>query len=323
MTCELGKPFNNFTVTNIQSRSSESARFTYHVGRWALESNLSLPVLHPFAAAGCIKPDIRVVAQSKKATDSGEGTTFFSGSGWIGNSDRDVGCRTVPDGYELRVAGVGVFAVDADGGRIIVVEQDGDAALELVAEVIVGPALILAMALLGTFCLHASAVEVDGEAVLLVGESGAGKSTLGDQLARAGVGRRIADDVLPLTIEEGRAFCYPHYPQLKLSAEEQIASTVPERIPVLGIYNLQQVETTAAVLARRPEPREIVRRLIGHTVAARLFDARLLANHLRFCSALASTTRFFDLCYPHRCESIPEVLRLLRDQPQGRPGEGG
>ena len=320
MTCELGKPLETIIVTKSESKIPRSARSTYGVGRWAIESDLPLPALHPWAAARLTETTIRVVAQRKPTTGSGKGTTFYAGSGWIGSSDRAIECRTVPDGYELRVAGAGVFAVDADGGRIIVADRDQEAAPELVAEVIVGPALILAMALQGTFCLHASAVEVDGAAVLFVGESGAGKSTLGDQLARTGIGRRLADDVLPLTIEGGRAFCLPHYPQLKLSPQEQIDSTVPERIPVRGIYDLWQLGATDDLQVRRPAPREMVQRLIRHTVASRLFDRQLLANHLRFCSALASATRVFNLYYPHRRDSIPEVLRLLKDQPQGRPG---
>lgn len=67
----------------------------------------------------------------------------------------------------------------------------------------------------GTFCLHASAVSIDGQAVAFIASSTGGKSTLLSHLAARGH-EIITDDVLPLTLEEGGAVAHPGFPRIKM-----------------------------------------------------------------------------------------------------------
>ena len=67
--------------------------------------------------------------------------------------------------------------------------------------------------------LHASAVRVNGRAVLFCGSSGAGKSTLAAALAQRGY-PLVTDDVCTLSIgEAGAPVVYPDGRQLKFWAQ--------------------------------------------------------------------------------------------------------
>lgn len=109
----------------------------------------------------------------------------------------------------------------------------------LLAEMLLGPALTLALALQGTWCLHAGAVAVAGQGVAFVGESGVGKSTLAAYFdEQVPDSWRVADDVLPVTVEEDNLVAFPRYPQLGLPAQAQIGAVGPERLPIERIYLL-------------------------------------------------------------------------------------
>ena len=67
--------------------------------------------------------------------------------------------------------------------------------------------------------LHGSVIDLDGEAVIFLGNSGDGKSTTAAALHAAGY-RLINDDVAPITIDgDAPAFLQPGFPQIKMSRE--------------------------------------------------------------------------------------------------------
>jgi hypothetical protein len=67
-------------------------------------------------------------------------------------------------------------------------------------EAAVRAAGLLALAQRGVFVLHASAVHLDGDALVLLGASSAGKTTTARRLGREGL-RRIADDMIAIDLE--------------------------------------------------------------------------------------------------------------------------
>lgn len=104
---------------------------------------------------------------------------------WIHVSDDKTRVRIdVPD--------VAVFLVTR--GRQIEYARAGDATSGAFQSFLLGRVLAAALYQRGLFPLHGSAVEIDGQVVILLGERGAGKSTLAAALMRAGH-RLIADDV--------------------------------------------------------------------------------------------------------------------------------
>ena len=67
----------------------------------------------------------------------------------------------------------------------------------------------------GVFCLHASAVSIEGQAVAFIASSTGGKSTLLGHFAQAGH-EIITDDVLPLTLDETGIVAHPGFPRIKM-----------------------------------------------------------------------------------------------------------
>ena len=63
---------------------------------------------------------------------------------------------------------------------------------------------------------------------------------------------------------------------------------------------LEPLDGYAAVLA-----------LVRHTVAARLFTAELLRQHVDACARLAASADVVRLRYPHRHEALAQVKAAL------------
>lgn len=104
--------------------------------------------------------------------------------------------------------------MDREGTKIWVV-WPATSSLEDAASYLLGPVLGLALRLRGTTCLHASAVEIHGRAVIFPGEEGAGKSTTAAALARRGHAV-LSDDVVALAERDGAFFVLPAYPYISL-----------------------------------------------------------------------------------------------------------
>lgn len=240
-----------------------------------------------------------------------EDELLFRGPAWVGGSFREVDCRAGPRRYLLSIPGAGRFAIARDGDRLAAA-ADPTASAALFEEALVGPALILALALGGTVCLHASAVATPRGAVLLAGESGAGKSTLARHLAEtAGLGGLVADDIVPVRQDEGEVVALPAFPQLKLAADRQPGARHP-RLPLLRLYLLAAGE--GPPLACRLAPREAVLALVRQTVAAKLFAPDLLAWHLDAAASMATRGLVHRLGFRRRLEELPAIAReIARD----------
>ncbi|HVL04395.1 MAG TPA: hypothetical protein VM388_00260 [Acidimicrobiales bacterium] len=114
-------------------------------------------------------------------------------------SDRD-------GGYVLRFPGWFEAVVGADGRDIGVFELERWTGL---SRTLFGTVVPLALAARGCVALHASAVDVEGTALLLMGERGAGKSTLATALCLEGA-RLLADDITYLRLDsDGTAMVEP------------------------------------------------------------------------------------------------------------------
>ncbi|MGH9700627.1 MAG: HPr kinase/phosphorylase, partial [Candidatus Acidiferrales bacterium] len=111
-----------------------------------------------------------------------------------------------PDGMQ--------FWIDRGGTKIWAV-WPATSSLEDAASYLLGPVLGLVLRLRGTTCLHASAVEIHGRAVIFPGEEGAGKSTTAAALARRGHAV-LSDDVVALAERDGIFLVLPAYPYLSL-----------------------------------------------------------------------------------------------------------
>jgi hypothetical protein len=227
---------------------------------------------------------------------------FFDAEAWIAGGDRRVSCgQDGAGGYRLEVAGIGKFQVAAEGA----IRADALApgiTPEQLAETVLGPALILALALRAIYCLHAAAAANGDRAIGLLGVSGAGKSTLASRLAQLDAWRRVADDVLPVCCEAGMPFALPRFPQLKLTRADQVAA-MDGRLRLAAIYVLAPPGADPEAVAVRPlDGHAAIVALARHTVASRLFAPSLLSSHLAFCVEVAARVPIRSLEFP-RCEA--------------------
>ncbi|MGC9334109.1 MAG: hypothetical protein ACP5JJ_08180 [Anaerolineae bacterium] len=250
----------------------------------------------------------------REASGCRESVPVYQGPGWIGNRWRDLECWSGSDGYRVAVADVGVFAVAADGGAIFHMDADADLAHPLLVETVLGPPLMLALALQGTWCLHASAVLAGEHLIAFMGESGSGKSTLAAFLGAGGNGpwRRVADDIVPVVPRPEGLEALPRFPQLKLPADQQPAIGLPERLPLAAIYLLDEPKAGQTDVAIQPlAARQGMLSLIRHTVAARLFDRDLLERHMNFCADGVDKVPVRWLSFPRQFGLLPRVYDAL------------
>jgi hypothetical protein len=123
--------------------------------------------------------------------------------------------------FLLRVTGVGRFLVSQ--GREVTFESEHGDPQAACAAYLQGSIIGMLLNQRGGIVMHASAVAVDGKAVLFCGVSGAGKSTLAAALATRGHGM-ISDDVSLITFDAaGRPAVRSDARQLKL-ADSAIAA---------------------------------------------------------------------------------------------------
>jgi hypothetical protein len=298
------------------SREPRPARHpTLHGFRIAghdMVSDVPFPELAAFAAT--VPPDVRLPAVLEGASLVRERTgEVFRGPAWLCGSTREVTCSVTPRGYDLSVAGVGDFVVGPTGGQIDRTSGETSPSDPAVAETVLGPALTLALALHGTYCLHASAVLSPAGALLLLGPSGAGKSTLGSFLGGAGGGfAPLTDDITPVVMTAAGPEVWPHFPQLKLPADLQPARVAPERIPLRAAYVLDLPGPDAAedVSIDRLDPGRSLAVLVRHTVAVRLFGRSLMAAYLSLIGS-AWSMPLRPLSYPRRFETLSTVAAAI------------
>lgn len=278
----------------------------YRVAGAKLLTDFDLPVLRTYAAGG---PAVWSAEWDAPQADGGE--RVFGGLGLIVDGQRLVVCHASATGYRLAVEGIATYWIAPDGGRVTEVEIDGRCGPATRAMAALGAPLMLALALRGTFCIHASVVTCRGKMAAFIGESGQGKSTLARYLGHEGgpEWRRIIDDTLPVAPPRGdSATALPHFPQLKLPDEMQPSQLAPERLPLSAIYVLENAGETAIHPLRRSEA---ALALASQTVGSRLFGRALLAAHMNFCGELAARVPVRRLSYPRTFEALPAVRVAL------------
>jgi hypothetical protein len=92
-----------------------------------------------------------------------------------------------------------------------------------ITALLVGAGLATALHLRGIPILHASAVVVDGRAILVAGMTGAGKSTLAAALVRLGA-PLLAEDLAVLTFGENAIAVQAGYPRLRLCPDATLVA---------------------------------------------------------------------------------------------------
>lgn len=119
--------------------------------------------------------------------------------------------------HELRYESETTFVVDRAADRVWGSVQP-PLTNEDLATYFLGPVMGFILRQRRVTCLHASAVELQGQGVVFAGDAGHGKSTTAGALALRGV-PVMTDDIVPLELSEGEVWVMPGYPRVCLWPE--------------------------------------------------------------------------------------------------------
>lgn len=244
----------------------------------------------------------------------------------------------------LRWEGVGEFLVPFNG-KTIVCRPFDIATAESFRVYLLGQALSFALVKQGLEPLHATAIVVDGGAVVFLGDTGFGKSTLAAWFLSTGH-RILTDDLLVLKQTSGGILAFPGPNRIKLFpniarkylgtvalggpmnpftrkmilplGREQACSTP---IPLRAIYLLAGAGDPydgGAIRIESLSPREAFLELLKNTFNHRIVDTERLDRHFTVTGHLASAASVRKVFYPRVLERLPAVCEaLLSNLPWG------
>jgi hypothetical protein len=212
----------------------------------------------------------------------------------------------------------------ADGTRFLVEDRgrrittSWTTTTEDMATYFLGPVLAFVLRSRGTLALHASAVAMQGRAIVLTAAATGGKSTTAAALVRNGA-TMLTDDVAAVEWRDGVPFVQPGYPRLRVWPDVATALYGSEdALPLLtpswtkryidarqSFASIATPIAAIAVLVGRDATRTRIRELHGHEAAMALL-ARTSVPHL-----LAPHERIAELEEITRLVSHVRVLEIV------------
>lgn len=205
----------------------------------------------------------------------------------------------------------------------------------------------------GVICLHASALAVDGGAILLVGESGSGKSTTATALMYHG-GSLLSDDIAPLYWDGERWLVQSGYPRLRLlpDAALSLAGSIenltpvfadpydkryleptlkdsaehafcPHPLPLAAVYILGERSlevATPAIVTLPPQQRLLA--LLRHTYGDYVVEPSLRDRVFTWLGHLARMTPIRQLERPDDLARLPALCKLILEDARRSTTDG-
>ena len=126
-------------------------------------------------------------------------------------------------------------------GKDIIVDAESASSTSVVKQAIQGLGLGLLLHQRERYVLHASSVEINGEAVVFIGFKAAGKSTTASALIGKGHSL-VTDDLLAVQIPENdpRAYAHPGIPSMKLWPDSVKASLGEDPLKLPRIFDREE-----------------------------------------------------------------------------------
>lgn len=241
-----------------------------------------------------------------------------------------------PDGYLLRFPAHADFYLSADGVKIRC-RPLPEVPPETIRHLLLDQVLPLAFSLAGQFVLHASAVQIDQQAIGILGRSGLGKSTLAASLATHGW-PLLTDDCLLLRQESDGWRALPYYSGVRLwphnveglfmgaakgvevahYTRKQRVSAAPllpftgEPLPLRHLFFLGDPEQASATVSLTPlTPRAAFMALLENHFVLEIRKPAVLKRQFEAIGRLTETVACFALNYPRQYERLAEVRATL------------
>jgi hypothetical protein len=127
---------------------------------------------------------------------------------WALQVDRQQGLIYVKD--------IGLFTVE--GGKQIVFTPTSKASETMIRFYLASTVMAILLYQRQFLVLHGSVIDIDGQAVIFLGNSGDGKSSVVAALHARGY-NLINDDVAPIALGQEQAILHPGFPQIKMTRE--------------------------------------------------------------------------------------------------------
>jgi hypothetical protein len=203
---------------------------------------------------------------------------------------------------------------------------------------LLGPIFGLLLRLQGRVCLHASAVEINGESVVFAGREGAGKSTTAAAFARLG-SAVLSDDIVALHEKNARFHTLPAYPRVNLwpssvkllygseNALPLIAAGWEKRFLALGqegmakfgdretplgvIYVLCSAAATTELVIEAVPKKDALLMLIANTYATHFLDAGQRAEEFALLSRLVDQVPVRKVNPRRHLESVDALCKFI------------
>ena len=175
--------------------------FSYYAYGLGIHSEIAIPEF----IEGSTQKDITITVDKNAAITDYLGTEVI---------EQPWALRLTREKAIVYVRETGVFLID-NGNKIVFIPAP-EAERQVARFYIVGTVMAILLYQRQFLVLHGSVINVDGEAVIFLGNSGDGKSSTAAALYAAGY-NLINDDVAPITIEDRRVILQPGFPQIKMS----------------------------------------------------------------------------------------------------------
>ncbi len=212
-----------------------------------------------------------------------------------------------------------------------------------VQSLFIGPVMAGLLRRRGIMCLHASVIARDHKAIAILGKKRAGKSTTSAALVQAGW-QLVADDVAPLTFENGAIEVQTGYPRVRLSPDAlstlyggvdnrpRVYSTTrsikhyvdmplsragrgpisPQTTPLSLIYLLEERTPSPKVTASLPQGR--LASLVKNTAGSyMIIDNTMRTQEFSALSQVVQQVPIRHLYPPDRVEALPQLCDLILD----------
>lgn len=232
--------------------------------------------------------------------------------------DEEIAVNTLAGAFHIR------------NGREIIVDPLPGADPALLRVLLTGRMMAFLLRQRGWLPLHASGVEIDGQAVLFLGASGSGKSTTAAAFHSRGH-RVVADDVGAVQVAAGgKCLLRPAGSRIRLreGSQEVFNGVEPPSVPHWDkrLFHLARPELHDLLRVRKiyvlQEDDEIRHEIVSPAAAVMALsrnsfakqhrmNREALAAHLRDCASVASTTPVYRLTRPPSVHALRElVLRV-------------
>lgn len=294
--------------------------FRYTLQRRIVAADCELPLLAP--ANSSADADL-VLRLETRATATPRAMPWYRGPSMVIDVS-DTGERI------LRFEDGTSFLVAADGRTITVLSAPANYTRDDLAAYALGPVLGVALHLQGAVLLHAAAVVMRGNAIVIAGGAGSGKSTTAAILHRLGYSV-LADDLTEIT--EALPFAaLPSLPAIRLwpdvlDALYGSAAAFPDRAPswekkIVRVPPVEGAREIAAILMlergetarlERLAPRDGWQRLIAAAYTAPLPDPDMREKIFDVTSALANHVPIYAFTPPPVTASDELGLMLERE----------